>query len=54
MTLVGTAVVALACGPADRSVLVDALKGMARMRHDPYRNDDHHLVPDTALPASMS
>ena len=47
MTLVGTAVVALACRPADRSVLVDTLKGTARMRHDRYRNDDQHLVPDT-------
>src|SRR5215213_2294075 len=47
MTLVGTAAAALACAPADRSVLADAWKGAARMWHDrePYR--DHPYVPDT-------
>jgi type IV secretory pathway TraG/TraD family ATPase VirD4 len=47
MTLVGTAVAALACAPADRSVLADAWKGVARMRHERDRYDDRHLVPDT-------
>jgi type IV secretory pathway TraG/TraD family ATPase VirD4 len=47
MTLVGTAVAAPACAPGDRSVLADAWKGVARMWHDRYRNDDRHLVPDT-------
>src|SRR5512132_1842081 len=47
MTLVGTAVAALACAPADRSVRVDTWKGAARMwrDRDPYR--DHQYVPDT-------
>jgi hypothetical protein len=47
MTLVGTAVVALACAPADRSVLVDTWKGVARMRRDRGRYPEHHMVPDT-------
>jgi uncharacterized membrane protein YgcG len=47
MTLVGTAVAALAYAPADRSVPVDAGEEATAMWHDrdPYR--DHQYVPDT-------
>jgi hypothetical protein len=47
MTLVGTAVAALACAPVDRSVLADAWRGVARMWRDRYRYDDRNYVPDT-------
>ena len=46
MTLVGTAVAAPACAPADRAVPADAKEAIPMRRdHDPYR--DHQYVPDT-------
>jgi type IV secretion system protein VirD4 len=47
MTLVGTAVAALACAPADRSVRAGTWKGAARMWRDRDRSPEHNYVPDT-------